>query len=73
MVWNFSKRVLSKRLIILKSRFQGEIEFTIQEVTVDNAQVLRISYTLSDGSAKDYVLWTKADSSVEVVDGTAYT
>ncbi len=60
----------SSAVIILKTRFQGEIQFTIQEVTVDNAQVIRIGYALSDDSAKDYVLWTKANSSVEVVDDT---
>ena len=63
----------SSAVIILKTRFQGEIDFSIQEVTVDNAQVLRIGYVLSDTSAKDYVLWTKSNSSVEVVDNTVYT
>ena len=59
-------------VIILKNRFQGQISFTIQEVTVEGAQVLRITYVLTETSAKDYVLWTKSLSSVEVVDGTAY-
>ena len=59
-------------VIILKNRFQGQISFTIQEVTVEGAQVLRITYVLTEASAKDYVLWTKSLSSVEVVDGTAY-
>lgn len=63
----------SSAVIILKNRFQGDISFTVQQVTVQGSQVLRISYVLSDTSAKDYVLYTVSDSSVEVVDSTVYT
>ena len=63
----------SSAVIILKNNFQGDIIFNIQDVTVDDAPVLRIGYTLSDTSAKDYVKWTKASASVDVVDNTVYT
>ncbi len=63
----------SSAVIILKNRFQGDISFNIQTVVVDGVDVLRIGYTLSDTSSKDYVKWTKASSSAEVVDNTVYT
>ena len=63
----------SSAVIILKRGFQGDITFSISTTTVQGATVLRIAYTLSNVNSKDYVLWTKADTSVEVVDGTAYT
>lgn len=63
----------SSAVIIIKNRFQGEISFVIQDVIVDQVDVKRISYTLSDTSSKDYVRWTKVSTDVDVVDGTVYT
>ena len=63
----------SSAVIIIKNRFQGEISFVIQDVIVDQVDVKRISYTLSDTSSKDYVRWTKVSTDVDVVDGTVST
>ena len=71
---NITTSTASSAVIILRNRFQGDIAFTIQEVTVDGTTKLRISYVLSDASSKDYVKWTtRASTEVEVVDSTVYT
>lgn len=58
---------IASAVIVLKNRFQGSISFVRTDYEESGVDKIRITYTLSDESALDYVKWTKASNDTEIV------
>ena len=58
---------IASAVIVLKNRFQGSITFVRTDYEENGVDKIRITYTLTDESALDYVKWTKASNDTEIV------